>query len=190
MAGSLAGQSVLSLTGEAAGQQFPCLLDRLAPSAALPEQQDQHGCSTHHPEEMAEMSHHHGQRKAAGSPVQGESPSFRDSAGDRGTLCWADRLLCQAHRPELEEREDGYGGISCREKPAQHFQYPGDGDSLGLTQAPQRPWQPHGIWDGLTYLPTVHFLRDVICFPPTEQLLEKQVHPRSTLFFFFKRFLN
>lgn len=26
--------------------------------------------------------------------------------GERGTLYWADRLLCQAHMPELEEREE------------------------------------------------------------------------------------
>lgn len=69
----LAEQSMLSLTGKAAGRQSPRLPDRPAPSAAPPEQWDRDGHgSTCHP------------RKAG----RDESPLQTDVGGSRATSTW------------------------------------------------------------------------------------------------------
>lgn len=55
--------------------------------------------STHHPEEAGRDESL--LREAAEPPAQGGT-----LIQGQGILCWADGLLCQAHRLELEEREE------------------------------------------------------------------------------------
>lgn len=102
---------------------------------------------------MAETSHRCGRTwEAAEPPAQG-GPSFRDGApshkGGGGSLCWADGLLCGAHRPEREEREE----TAAEEAQATGRSQRGTAGIQGtetarVSHAPRRPWQPRGTGDG------------------------------------------
>lgn len=100
---------------------------------------------------LAEMSHcckEHGRQQSHRGRGGGRQPSLRDRhqavSGERGTLCWADRLLCRAYRPELEEREE----TAAREAQATgRSQHSTTGmqsmETTWVSHSPQRP-SSHG----------------------------------------------
>lgn len=98
MASLLAGQSMLSLTRKVAGWQSPRVLDRPSPRAAPPEWRWRWSQSTGHPVVAGIMSHNCRQMWEAAEPPTGVHPhlgtGYQAIQRERGTLCWADGLLC------------------------------------------------------------------------------------------------
>ena len=197
MAGLLAGQSTLSMTVKAAGWQTPHLLGPPAISAAPPEQWDQDAHTAHSIlSRLAEMSHHCRQTwEAAEPPVQGGHPHLGagpQAMQGRGAPCAGLQGCSAKHRPEVEEREEtvakaaqGTGGSQDSTTGIQGT------DNSGLTctaKALATTQQQGWTWQQACVHPPIHFLSETICFPPTAQPLEKQVHPRSTFGFFKKQF--